>query len=59
MLGSKYYQSWPISGIGHIRSMEYASPRALRKLTEPVDVTVKRIRADEGLDPPIGQQRFQ
>jgi hypothetical protein len=39
--------------------MEYASPRALRKLTEPVDVTVKRIRADEGLDPPIGQQRFQ
>lgn len=39
--------------------MEYASPRALHKLTELVDVTVKRLRADEGLDPPIGQQRFQ
>jgi hypothetical protein len=34
--------------------MEYASPRALRKLTELVNVSVKRLRGGESLDPAIG-----
>jgi hypothetical protein len=39
--------------------MAYASPRALRKLTELLNIAVTRLRNDEGLDPAIGVPRFR